>query len=44
MVPTFLFIAFVVLLVVGFIFNRWVATLKTPVKGRKFQSKKHRRS
>jgi len=43
MVPTFLFIAFLVLLFVGFVFSRWIGSLKTPVKHRKLQAKRHKR-
>jgi len=44
MIPTILFIAFVVLLFVGFVFSRWIGGLKTPVKAKKLQAKRHKRS
>ena len=43
MIPTILFIAFVVLLFVGFVFSRWIGDLKTPVKIIKNHPKRHKR-
>lgn len=43
MVAGILLVAFVILLFTGFVFNRWIRTLKTPVKTIKNHPKRHKR-
>jgi hypothetical protein len=43
MVAGILLVAFVIILFLGFVFNRWVSGLKTPAKTIKNHPKRHKR-